>query len=338
MALTDIDGQRLGDSVADKLGNRNLIINGAMVHDQRNSGSEVTPSDGDYTLDRYRSGASAASKFKVQQVSDAPTGFSKSLKVTSLSAYSVGTNDNFEIFQYIEGYNTAYLEYGTSNAKTTTLSFYVKSSLTGTHGGVFTNSAFNRSYPFSYTISTADTWEYKTITIPGDTSGTWIGSTNGIGLVVCLGLGAGSGRSGTAGAWVGATNYNATGAVSVVGTNAATWFVTGVQLEVGNTATPFEHRSFGYELARCQRYCIKQGPITQYAPGYSANARGAGGFIAFPTEMRDTPAVDLTDITYSGSNTLAAVTKTKYGFAANYVAAADNTTSVTFTYTAEKEL
>lgn len=244
-----------GDVSGSGLMFRNKLINGAMVIDQRNAGASKTPIDGEYLLDRWKAGVSAASKFSVQQVSTAPVGFSNSLQCTSLSAYSVTTNDNFEIFQLIEGFNTFDLSFGTANAKTITLSFWVRSSLTGTFGGSILNSAFNRSYPFSYTISAANTWEYKTITIPGDTSGTWIGATNGAGLILCLGLGAGSGRSGTAGSWSGSTFYNATGATSLVGTNGATILFSGVQLEAGPQATPFEQRPVGMEMSLCHRYC-----------------------------------------------------------------------------------
>jgi hypothetical protein len=231
----------------------NLLINGAMVLDQRNSASAVTPSDGNYTLDRFHVDASAASKFSVQQVTDAPIGFSNSLKVTSLSAYSVSSSDFLDIQQPIEGFNSAQLNLGTANAKVMTLSFYVKSSLTGTFGGAFSNSAYNRSYPFTYTISAADTWERKTIKLTGDTSGTWIGSTNGIGLRVVWSVGAGSGRINTAGAWVGSLALGATGQTNVVATNAATWQMTGCQLEV-NEVTDFEHEPYSVTLAKAQRY------------------------------------------------------------------------------------
>jgi len=260
--VTNINPPTAGDAVninglayptAGPLSNRNKIINGDMQIDQRNAGASVTPADGEYTLDRWRTGASQSSKFSVQRSSVAPVGFTSSMLVTSLSAYSVGTNDNFEMLQYIEGFNAADLAWGTANAQTITVSFWVRSSLIGTFGGSINNGAFDRSYPFSYTISAPNTFEYKTITITGDTLGTWT-TDNSIGLVLCIGLGAGTGRSGTAGVWSGSTFYNATGATSVVGTNGATFYITGVQLEVGTVATPFEHRSYGDELARCQRY------------------------------------------------------------------------------------
>lgn len=235
---------------------RNRIINGDMRIDQRNAGASVTPTDGQYTVDRWRAGASAASKFSVQRSTTAPAGFANSMLITSLSAYSVISTDNFEMFQYIEGFNVADLGWGTANAQSITVSFWVRSSLTGAFGGTVTNGAFSRSYPFSYTISAANTWEYKTVTILGDTSGTWA-TDNSTGLVLCIGLGAGTTRSGSAGSWSGSALYNATGATSIVGTNGATFYITGVQLEAGSVATPFERRPYGTELALCQRYYEK---------------------------------------------------------------------------------
>ena len=235
---------------------RNRIINGAMVIDQRNAGAEITPTDGQYTLDRWVCFQSQASKYKFQQNAGSvtpPVGFTKYAGITSLSSYSVLSGD-YNIFrQIIEGYNVADLGWGTANAKTITISFWVRSSLTGTFGGSLQNSAQDRNYPFTYTISSANTWEQKTVTIAGDTSGTWL-TTNGYGIILNFGIGIGSTYSGTAGAWSATTYYSATGATSVVGTSGATWYVTGVQLEIGSTATPFERRLYGQELANCQRY------------------------------------------------------------------------------------
>ena len=240
------------------IGHRNRIINGAMVVDQRNAGASVTPTtDNTYTLDRCITALSQSSKFSVQQNADSvtpPAGFNNYLGVTSLSAYSVLAGDYFAIQQRIEGFNTLDLGWGAAGASTVTLSFWVRSSLTGTFGGCLANSAFNRSYPFSYTISSANTWEQKTITITGDTSGTWL-KTNGIGIRVNFALGYGATYgNGTAGAWVGSDLESVTGAVSVVGTSGATFYITGVQLERGSTASSFEYRSYGAELALCQRY------------------------------------------------------------------------------------
>jgi len=242
-------------------GMRNRIINGAMRIDQRNSGAAVTPTaDATYTLDRWKARLSQSSKYSVQQDSSANTvaGFTSSLKVTSLSAYSVGASDFFAIQHVIEGFNVADLRFGTADARPITISFWVRSSLTGTFGGSVYNDGGSRNYPFTYTISSANTWEQKSITIAGDTSGTWA-TTSGAGLQLQFGLGVGSTYSGTAGAWA-ATNYlSATGATSVVGTNGATWYITGVQLEEGSTPTSFEYQQYGTELALCQRYYY---PIT----------------------------------------------------------------------------
>jgi hypothetical protein len=275
------------------IGFRNRIINGGMVIDQRNAGASVTQTSSyPYTLDRWQCGGSVSSKFTVQQSSTAPTGFVNSSLITSSSAYTVGAGENFVFFQNIEGYNTADLMWGTANAQTVTLSFWVRSSLTGTFGGSIQNSATNRSYPFTYTISTANTWELETITIPGDTSGTWL-TTNGCGIIVRYGLGVGSTGSGTAGAWAGANYLSATGAVSVVGTNAATWYVTGVQLEKATTASSFDFRSYGTELALCQRYYWKTPASTTYAVP-SNNATVTNGYFfgqsfSLPVQMRAAP-------------------------------------------------
>ena len=237
------------------LGMRNKIINGAMEIDQRNAGASVTGAVGVvYSVDRFHIVSTAASKLTAQQSSTAPTGFSNSLLITSSSAYAVSSSDYFAIQQRIEGFNFSDLSWGTANAKTVTLSFWVRSSLTGTFGGAFINSANDYGYPFTYTISSANTWEQINITVIGPTSGTWVGATNGIGVAVRFGLGVGSTASFTAGSWTNNTVWSATGATSVVGTSGATFYITGVQLEVGSVATEFERRPYGTELALCQRY------------------------------------------------------------------------------------
>ena len=245
-------------------GIRNKIMNGAMVIDQRRAGAAFTPgSNGLYSLDRWMcSVVNASSKFSVQRDSSANTvaGFTSSLKITSLSAYSVGATDIQGVQQKIEGYNVADLNWGTANAKPVTISFWVRSSLTGTFGAALQNGAVDRSYPFTYTIVAANTWEQKTITILGDTTGTWL-TTNGIGLRINFSVGTGTTYSGTAGAWASGEYDSVTGAVSVVGTNGATWYITGVQLEKGTQSTPFEYRPFGKELMLCQRYYEKSFPV-----------------------------------------------------------------------------
>lgn len=271
---------------------RNRIINGAMVIDQRNAGASVTPTNGQYTVDRWRAGLSQASKFSVQQSTTAPSGYSNSLLVTSLSAYSVPAGETYTIAQFIEGFNVADLAWGTLSAQTVTISFWARSSLTGTFGGALQNSASNRSYPFTYSISLANTWEYKTITVSGDTTGTWT-TDNTAGLRLWFGLGVGSAGSAAAGAWTAGDYRSATGAVSVVGTNTATLYITGVQLEAGPVATPFERRPIGTELALCQRYYVSANASTS-AHCYATNTWMMPR-ISFPVEMRTTP----TTLTFS---------------------------------------
>lgn len=258
---------------------KNRIINGDMRIDQRNAGASVTPVSGSdtFTVDRFSIYASQSSKLTAQQNAGSvtpPTGFTNYLGVTSSSAYSITSSDWFSIRQPIEGLNMADLGWGTANAKTITLSFWVRSSLTGTFGGSLRNSAGNRSYPFTYTINSANTWELETITIAGDTTGTWL-TTNGIGVSVFWGLGVGSSNSGTSGSWAAAGYGSATGATSVVGTSGATFYITGVQLEVGSAATGFEYRDIGRELIMCQRYYEKMGWNQSQVPGGTSAYNGS---------------------------------------------------------------
>lgn len=288
----------LQGAAASPFGLKNRIINGDMVIDQRNNGASVTPAGGSYTLDRWNGQTSQTSKFTVQRNAGSvtpPAGFTNYLGCTSSSAYSVTATDYFNIAQHIEGFNVADLGWGTANARTVTISFWVRSSLTGTFGGALNNSGASRSYPFTYTISAANTWEQKTVTIAGDTSGTWL-TDNGIGITVAFGLGAGSTRSGTAGAWASSWFQSATGAVSVVGTNGATFYITGVQLERNTTATPFEWIPYGQELMLCQRYFYlhASGAINATAPIGMATyytSTSVYGVCQLPVTMRVTPTV-----------------------------------------------
>jgi len=234
-----------GVSSSGLYGFKNRIINGAMTISQRNGTSTVTPSSTDLLTDRFQVAMSQSSKFTGAQSSTAPTGFNNSLIITSSSAYSVLSTDYFVLRQNIEGFNFVDCGFGTASASTVTLSFWIRSSLTGTFGGSLYNSSGTRSYPFSYTISSANTWEYKTITIAGDTTGTWVGATNGSGISVSFSLGAGSTFNSPANAWAGGFYTQPSGSTSVVGTNGATWYVTGVQLEKGSTATSFDYRPYG---------------------------------------------------------------------------------------------
>jgi hypothetical protein len=291
---------------------KNRIINGAMVVSQYNGTSSVTPTADGYGLDRWKYLMTNASKFSVQQNAGSvtpPAGFSNYLGITSLAATSLGATDYYLLGQFIEGFNTADLGFGTANAKTVTLSFQVYSSLTGTFGGVLQNSAINRSYPFTYSVPVANTWTTINITVAGDTSGTWVGATNGIGLRVYFSLGTGSTYSGTAGAWASGFYSSATGATSVVGTNGATFYITGVQLEVGSSATGFEYVNYQTSLANCQRY-YSTGRVIARTSFYNVAQSGFDSFEAtgfHKVTMRSTPTIATTNNT-SGTITVPTIT------------------------------
>lgn len=288
-------------------GRRNLIINGAVNIDERNNGSEVVPASNlnAYIIDRFRYNATQASKLKVQQNAQSitpPEGFSNYLGVTVNATHTVASTDNFFLTYFVEGYDSAHLDFGKSTAKTVTLSFYVQSSLTGTFSGSILNSAENRAYPYTYTINTADTWERKTITIAGDTSGTWIGATNGKGLMLTFSLGMGSNFTGTAGQWNGSQDFGATGeTVKLVENASAQWKMTGLQLEVGSQVTPFEHASsFGETLALCQRYFYKINCIGSSATiglGFQMAALTTTQcFVTPPVRLRAVPTVTFNNL------------------------------------------
>lgn len=296
--MTTESGYSLGAGNASSFKNR--IINGGMVIDQRNSGAAVSSiSGGAYTLDRWEGLENGSMEFSVQQSSTVPSGagFTNSILITTTTAASPGSTTRSQFEQYIEGYNIADFGWGAAGAKSVTLSFWVRSSLTGQFGGALANGAGNRSYPYSYTISAANTWEYKTITVPGDTSGTWT-TTNGRALCVYFDLGMGSNLLGTAGSWAAADYRGATGDVKLSENNGATFYFTGVQLEVGTVATSFDFRSYGTELQLCQRYYWKN------IPGASSVNLTLGicatnqlrSTVWYPTIMRAAPTFSISSL------------------------------------------
>ena len=317
MPYGTVNADVIGTSVANSnlgAGNatvfKSRIINGDMRIDQRNAGASITQSTSvQYIVDRFALYGSVASKCTGQQNAGSvtpPAGFKNYIGVTSSSAYTVGTSEQFLIWQRIEGNNIADLGWGTANAKAITLSFWVYSSLTGTFGGVVKNSASSYAYPFTYSIASANTWQQITLSIAGPTTGTWLTDT-GIGINVYWGLGVGSTLSGTAGAWASGDYSSATGATSVVGTNGATFYITGVQLEVGSSATGFEYRDYTTQLAMCYRYFYSIPKLVAYqniAPAICYASTDSYIPFTYPVTMRTAPTLlisSASDFTLTGN-------------------------------------
>ena len=287
---------------------KNRIINGAMVIDQRNAGASVTLGNGvgTYTLDRfafYKDNSSAT--VTSQQSTVAPTNFNNSLLVSVTTGAASSAAQELVLTQIIEGFNVADFGFGAAGASTITLSFWVRSSLTGTFAGAIANSGASRTYIFTYSISSANTWEQKSITIAGDTTGTWL-KTNGIGLVLKLDLGAGSNFNGTAGSWTTGNLYSVSGATKLMATTGATFYITGVQLEQNTSATPFERRLYGQELANCQRYYFKDKPGNNFASfcmGSSYSATTAQMVYPYKVTMRTQPTLAISGVTIQSATT-----------------------------------
>ena len=269
--------------------NRNLIINGAMNNHQRGG---TTTGQG-YLLDRWHIYSNPTGKHTVSQDTETPVGFKYSMKWTSASAYTPSSGNYFYTGTRIEGHNWDKMEYGTANAKTCTISFWARSSITGTWSGIVKNNAQNRTYPWEYTISSADTWEYKTVTVPGCPDGTWLsGNSAGAWIYFCIGsTTSGTTYLGSANSWQNSNLIGTTGSNSLVNTNAATLYITGMQVEEGTAATPFEHRSYGDELLRCQRYYQK---LTGGIGGGTGETDKIAYSTVFPVPMRATPTCGAT--------------------------------------------
>jgi hypothetical protein len=279
---------------------RNRIINGDMRIDQRNAGASVTVTTGAYSVDRWLPQENNGSTVTAQQSTTAPSGFTNSLLLTASTGATSASGQVTRLQQRIEGFNWSDLGYGAAGAKTVTVSFWVRSSVTGTYCFGLVNGGENRSYASEYSISVADTWEYKTITIAGDTSGTWL-TTNGIGIFCFWDLGSGSDFNQSAGSWSGTNDWKTSNQVDWVGTTDATFYITGVQLEVGSVATPFERRPFGTELALCQRYCYTLFATDCATDNFARFALGdcdltdrLQGYVWFPVTMRVAPSLTAT--------------------------------------------
>ena len=300
----------------------NLIINGDMTIAQRGT-SFASPANNAYTLDRWRANIAGAGAITVTQDTEVPAGqgFDKSIKLDVTTAdTSIGAGDFFGVAYRVEAFDMPPLEAGTANAKAITLSFWVRSPVTGTYYVAFRNSASDRNYCASYTVSSADTWEKKTISITMDTSGTWLSSTNGIGMEIRFSFAAGSTYHGTANTWQAGNLFAASNIANAINSTSNNVFLTGVKLEVGSTATDFEHRSYVEEHKLCQRYCRR------YGTGINGRAATTANFYfsaPFEEAMRATPTLTLSD-TSVGVGNLYSYDKTSSG-SSFYVARSSKT-------------
>ena len=271
---------------------RNRIINGDMRIDQRNAGAAISVSANQYPLDRFYVSANASGVISAQRSSVAPAGFTNSLGLTvTTPRTSIAATDVYGIRQAVEGFNFADFGFGTANAQAVTLSFWVRSSITGTYAVAFWNSSFNRNYVATYTINSANTWEQKTVTITGDTSGTWE-TGNGQGITVYWDLGSGSNYNGTSGSWLAYGAIRTSSTANWISTNGATFYITGVQLEKGSTATSFDYRPYGTELMLCQRYYynhVKGNGVT-FSLGTYYSSTYISSYVQFPVTMRAIPS------------------------------------------------
>ena len=305
MALTQVNLGMVDTAAAGGLGMRNRIINGAMEIDQRNAGASVTLTNGtdQYCVDRYKFYRDVGGTFTAQQSSTAPAGFSTSMVITASTGASPSASQLNFVKQDIEGFNVADLKWGTSDAKDITISFWIRSSVTGAYAISVANNSLGRSYVTEVTVSSANTWEQKSVTIPGDTSGTWT-TNNTAGIRLYLDLGSGSDYNATVNTWASAWDCRTSSSVTWGATTGATLYITGVQLEVGSVATEFERRPYGTELQLCQRYyyqmnCYGTGSDNFYGRFVGIAETGTNVIFSmfWPSgEMRTTPTAS-----YSGS-------------------------------------
>jgi hypothetical protein len=281
------------DSVAQYYSMKNRIINGAMQVNQRGGTVSASGTVNTYGVDRFAMRTTSGSAVvSMQQSTIAPAGFYNSLLCTVTTAdASLAAGDLTVLHQKIEGVNVADLGWGTANAQTVTISFQVRSNVTGTYGVGVANNDSNRSYPSTFTINAADTWETKTLTIPGDTTGTWNIGTTSTALYVFFSLSAGSDfTGGTTNAWNAADRRGASGQVNWAATLSNTFYITGVQLEKGSTATSFDYRPYTTELQLCQRYCIAQNG-TQLLPARGTSTTSVQAGFSTPVTMRAAPSI-----------------------------------------------
>ena len=309
---------------------RNIIINGDMSINQRNATINNGNSTNTYAIDRFHMFGAVADKMSGQQSTTAPTYFKNSFLTTSLAATTPAANDAYGVRQIIEGSNIVNLSWGSASAKTVTLSFWVRSSITGTYALALFNGSNTRSYVETYTINSADTFEYKTITIDGDTAGTWL-TTNGRGIDLWWDLGSGSDFNTTAGSWGGGLDVRTSGSSNWIGTSGATFYITGVQLEVGTTASDFEFLPFDVNLARCQRYYWQSGLSTaNHGAGFAISTGGSTyvrAQVSLPVTMRSVPSVSFTGVKLYNSVVNVNATSINGNFSSNQLISVDGSSS-----------
>jgi hypothetical protein len=322
---------------------RNRIINGDMRIDQRFSGAATSIGVGDgvfFQPDRWRFQKSSASYGSTAQVSSvAPEGFTSSLLVTVTSAFTPAAGDYFTIGQKIEGPNYSDFQYGTSVAKTTTVSFWVRSSVVGSYAASLSNAnVYNRFIVKTFTINAANTWEYKTLTFPGDTTGTW-GISTSDSLYLRIDLGSGSSFNASAADVWSAAGFRLSSNVNFGANAGATFYLTGVQLEVGSAATPFERRPLGLEETLCQRYYQKSA-LVEYHMCPAPGATYASTYpVHFPTYMRTTPTLGFSYVTSNaiGSYT-SAIFSSNSGFVHFISASVSTNAYMSFYWTGSAEI
>jgi hypothetical protein len=326
---------------ADAAAGGNRVINGDMRIDQRNNGASGTATG--YTVDRWVYNASQTGKGTWQRGGVGATspagqaGFLYQLLFTSSSAYASIATDNFSFLQKIEADMVSDFAWGTAGAQTITLSFWANSSLTGTFSGSICNDTGARVYPFTFSLPNASTWTKIIVTIPGDTAGTWVMSGNAIGMFVRFDLGCGANSRGPANAWTGAGNYiGVTGSQSVVATNGATFSLTGVKLEIGSVATPFNRQSLAKSLVDCQRYY-------QYNAYFALGSYGGGTQTVYhtmtlPVTMRAAPTATYSGIAYNNSSGLATNSAGQYALAVSFIITATGGYSLTASVALNAEL
>ena len=326
MAISTIGTNSLSDPIAvngytptaSNMQPFNRIINGAMTVDQRNAGASVSATSGAFSVDRFLCDVGGLSNYTAQRSSTAPAGFTNSLLLTMGTNATIDATDYAFFRQYIEGFNTADLGLGTANASPFTLSFWVRSSVIGTFGVSFRNNAANATYCSTYTISAANTWEYKTVAVPSITAGTWT-TDNTVGLGVFWDLGVGSTYSGTAGQLnTGGNFFGVSSTTKLAATSGATFYITGVQLEAGSTASPFAHEFVGDTLQKCQRYLPTL--TTSQAGSVSTIGQGLSTTLArVVIPFTVTPRVQPTGVTVISVGNFGIVTTGSGGVAASAI-------------------